>query len=130
MPTDGAVERIALVVLTPRFGEALAFYRDALGMRVLEEWFEFGHGALLEAAPRGLVELIDSPDSASVPAQDRTTFIGLEVPDVDAVHRQVIAAGGRIKGPPVAKPWGGRGFTAFDPDGMPVNVYTAYDDAG
>ena len=52
--------------------------------------------------------------------------MGLQVADPEVIHDRLVAAGARVNGPPTAKPWGGRGFTACDPDGMPVNVYTAY----
>jgi uncharacterized glyoxalase superfamily protein PhnB len=43
--------------------------------------------------------------------------------DVDAIYRRLEDAGGRLKAPPRARPWGMRGFGAFDPSGVPVNVY-------
>ena len=124
------MDRFTFVIMTARFDESLAFYRDLLGMSVVEEWFDFGHGAVLEAAPRTVVELIDAPGAGALPAEERTVFMGLEVSDVDAVHRRAVTGGAKVTGPPTAKPWGGRGFTAFDPNGMPVNIYTAYTGAG
>ena len=120
------VDKFTFVITTARFDESLVFYRDLLGTRVLEEWSDFGHGAVLEVRPGSVVELIDSPSARAAPAEERTVFMGLEVGDPESVHQRVVGGGGRVNGPPTAKPWGGRGFTAFDPDGMPVNVYTAY----
>lgn len=122
------MQKLTFVIVTPRFSESLAFYRDLLGMPLLEEWTEFGHGAVLAPMPGAVVELIDSSESAGRPAREPTTFMGLQRRDVDAVHERLTAAGASVNGPPTAKPWGGRGFTAFDPDGMPVNVYSAYSD--
>ena len=120
------MQKFTFVIVTARFAESLAYYRDLLAMPLLEEWTEFGHGAVLEAMPGTVVELIDSPDAVSAAAKDRTVFMGLQREDVDAVHERLVAAGASVNGPPTPKPWGGRGFTAFDPDGMPVNLYTAY----
>ena len=122
-------DKLTLVITTARFDESLVFYRDLLGMRVLEEWSDFGHGAVLEVGPGSVVELIDSPTARATPAEDRTVFMGLQVGDPESVHHRVVQGGGRVNGPPTAKPWGGRGFTAFDPDGMPVNIYTAYEES-
>ena len=119
------MHKLTFVILTPRFSEALAFYRDLLGMTLVEEWTEFGHGALLEALLGTMVELIDSPESVPLPAEQRTVFMGLELADADATYDRLVGAGARVKGPPTPKPWGGRSFTAFDPDGMPVNIYAA-----
>jgi catechol 2,3-dioxygenase-like lactoylglutathione lyase family enzyme len=128
--TDGAtgsgLEKLTFVITTSRFDESLAFYRDLLGMRLVEEWSDFGHGAVLEALSGTVVELIDDAGARGLPAEERTVFMGLQVLDPDGVHDRLVAAGARVNGAPTPKPWGGRGFTAFDPDGMPVNVYTAY----
>lgn len=121
-----AVNKFTFVITASRFAESLTFYRDLLGMRLLEEWTDFGHGAVLEAMPGTVVELIDAPSAAPHPPEERTTFMGLEVTDPEAIHERLAAAGARVTGPPTDKPWGGRGFTAFDPEGMPVNIYTAY----
>jgi predicted enzyme related to lactoylglutathione lyase len=120
------VEKLTFVITTPNFEAALAFYRDLIGLRVLEEWSDFGHGAVLEALEGAAVELIDTPEAATPAPRERTAFIGLQVTDVDEIHARLVAAGASVNAPPTAKPWGGRGFTAFDPDGLPVNVYTAY----
>lgn len=117
--------KFTFVILTPHFANALIFYRDLLGIGLKEEWTDFGHGALLEAMPDVFVELIDSPEAAPLPAEARTAFMGLELPDANAVYGRLLSAGAPVKGPPTTKPWGGRAFTAFDPDGMPVNVYDA-----
>lgn len=122
------MNRFTFVITASRFAEALAFYRDLLGMRLVEEWTDFGHGAVLEAMPGTVVELIDSPTASPHPAGERTVFMGIEVTDPEGMHARLTAAGARVNGPPTAKPWGGRGFTAFDPEGMPVNIYTAYTD--
>ena len=119
-------ETLTFVITTPRFADALTFYRDLIGLPVLEEWSDFGHGAVLEALPGAVVELIDQPDAASPASRERTAFLGLQVNDVDEIHARLTAAGASVNGPPTEKPWGGRGFTAFDPDGLPVNIYTAY----
>lgn len=120
------MDKFTFVITASKFAESLTFYRDLLGMPVLEEWTDFGHGAVLGAMPGTVVELIDTPSAAPQPAEARTTFMGLEVSDPEAIHERLVAAGARVNGPPTAKPWGGRGFTAFDPEGMPVNIYTAY----
>ena len=120
------MDKFTFVITASRFAESLTFYRDLLGMRLLEEWTDFGHGAVLEAMSGTVVELIDTPEARPHPAEERTVFMGLEVIDPEAIHGRLVAAGARVNGPPTAKPWGGRGFTAFDPEGMPVNIYTAY----
>ncbi len=43
--------------------------------------------------------------------------------EVDASYRRLEKSGARLKAPPRVRPWGMRGFGAFDPSGVPVNVY-------
>lgn len=122
------MDKFTFVITTSQFDASLAFYRDLLGLPVIEEWSDFGHGAVLEAMPQTVVELIEIPEARALPAEERTVFMGLQVADPEAIHGRIVAEGGRVNGPPKPRPWGGRGFTTFDPDGMPVNVYTAYTD--
>ena len=123
------MNKFTFVITAARFADSLRFYRDLLGMELVEEWTDFGHGAVLQAMPGTVVELIDSPSARPQAAEERTVFMGLEVGDPEAIHERLAEAGARVNGPPTAKPWGGRGFTAFDPEGMPVNIYTAYTEA-
>jgi uncharacterized glyoxalase superfamily protein PhnB len=53
-------------------------------------------------------------------------FLGLQVHDVDDVHERLMAVGADVRSPPAEKPWGGRGFVVFDPNGVAVNIYTEY----
>jgi len=121
-----SVEQFVFVITTDRFDESLRFYRDGLGLEIIEEWSEHGHGAVLSAGGHARVELIDT--EVSDPASPRT-FMGMQVDDVDAVHARLVGIGAGVRSEPTAKPWGGRGFVSFDPNGVAVNLYTAYEAA-
>ena len=130
-PTAGAdmtsrVEQFVFVVMTNRFDASVRFYRDGLGLELVEEWTEHGHGAVLSAGGHARVELIDA-DPSDGPT--RMTFLGMQVGDIDGTHARLAAIGAELRSEPTAKPWGGRGFVAFDPNGVAVNLYTAYDAA-
>jgi catechol 2,3-dioxygenase-like lactoylglutathione lyase family enzyme len=117
---------VSFVVSTRRFDATLAFYRDVVGLEVLEEWTEFGHGAVLAAGGDARVELIDR-EVGDAPIPPHAPFLGLQVADVDAIHERALAAGTEIASPLKERPWGGRGFAVRDPNGIGVNIYTAYD---
>jgi predicted enzyme related to lactoylglutathione lyase len=119
-------QQFVFVITTSHFSDVLAFYRDVVGLRVLEEWTDAGHGAVLSAGGPARVEVIDVPDAAAVAAD--TTFIGLQVDDIEPLHARAVAAGHEIVRDPADRPWGGRGFVVRDPAGVAVNVYTAYRD--
>jgi len=90
------------------------FYRDAIGLRLIDEWSDRGRGALFEASDTADVELVEM---AAVPDVDEPrTTIGLKIIGVDDVHARVMAVGAKIKAPPRTRAWGMYGFGTFDPE--------------
>ena len=91
----------------------------------MEEWTDAGHGAVLSAGGPARVELIDLPERARVDTD--SLFIGLQVRAIDGLYERAKGAGHEIVREPADRPWGGRGFVVRDPNGVAVNIYTAYD---
>jgi predicted enzyme related to lactoylglutathione lyase len=109
------------VVPTTKLEESLRFYRDGLGLELLEEWSDMGRGALLAASDDAQVELIEMAD---VPATaEPRVGLGLQITGVDGVYARLTSAGAEVKAPPRERPWGMYGFGTFDPNGVPINVY-------
>jgi catechol 2,3-dioxygenase-like lactoylglutathione lyase family enzyme len=123
--TEIRVDRLVFVVPTSMLEESLEFYRDGIGLRVLEEWADMGRGALLAASDLAQVELIEL-DAVPEPGEPRVA-LGLQITGVDAVYERLTASGARIKAPPRVRAWGMYGFGAFDPNGVPVNIYEPSD---
>jgi len=119
------VDQFVVVITTAVFDASLAFYRDVIGLEVVEEWTDAGHGAVLSAGGPARVELIDLPERARVDTD--SLFIGLQVRAIDGIYECAKAAGHEIVREPADRPWGGRGFVVRDPSGVALNVYTAYD---
>jgi catechol 2,3-dioxygenase-like lactoylglutathione lyase family enzyme len=122
---DNKVDQFVVVITTGAFDASLAFYRDVIGLELVEEWTDAGHGAVLSAGGPARVELIDLPERARVDTD--SLFIGLQVPGIDGLYERAKAAGHEITREPADRPWGGRGFVVRDPNGVAVNIYTAYD---
>ena len=120
------IEELVVVITSCAFAESLAFYRDVLQLELVEEWTDQGHGATLSAGGPARVELIDLPDAQPIASGD-SAFIGLQVRDIDPIHERAVAAGRELVREPADRPWGGRGFVVRDPNGMAINVYTAYE---
>jgi uncharacterized glyoxalase superfamily protein PhnB len=121
--------RVALTVA--EFDEALAFYRDALGLRELADWSsEAGRVVILEAG-RATLELLDEDQAATVDrieAGDRvsgTVRLALKVTDSDAMARRLAAAGAEEVAPAVTTPWGDRNARVRAPDGMQLTLFTS-----
>ena len=119
-----SIDEFVVVIRTAAFDASLAFYRDVLGLEVVEEWTDAGHGAVLSAGGPAHVELIDLPESARV--EGESLFLGLQVPAIAELHDRAVAGGHEIIREPADRPWGGRGFVVRDPNGVAVNIYTAY----
>ena len=110
---------------------SLEFYNGLLGLPVIIRWDrEDGAGALLDAGGGGVLELVGKPPGMKmragwdfIPPIAKIELI-IEVPDVDARHAAIVAAGGEPQSAPADTSWGGRLFTVLDPDETPVVFLT------
>jgi catechol 2,3-dioxygenase-like lactoylglutathione lyase family enzyme len=117
------------VIPTAKLAESIRFYRDGLGLELLEEWTEMGRGAILATSEDAQVELIEMEGVIDPP--EPRTGLGLMIVGVDAVYDRLRKLGVEAKAPPRVRPWGMYGFGVLDPNGVPVNVYEpAADDDG
>ena len=120
--------RIALTV--ENYDEALAFYRDALGMPLLAEWnTPESNGALLEAG-RATLEIFDAGQAAMVDEVEvgrrvaGTVRFALKVDDPAAVAERLERAGALRLGDPVETPWGVMNVRMQEPDGLQLTLFT------
>jgi|SRR5919201_139525 methylmalonyl-CoA/ethylmalonyl-CoA epimerase len=121
--------RVALTV--PDFDEALAFYRDALGLEQVADWStDTGRVVLLEAG-RATLELFDEAQAGVVDEIEAgrrvsgTVRLALKVADSEEVARRLVAAGAEQVAPPVTPSWGGRNARVRAPDGMQLTLFTS-----
>jgi catechol 2,3-dioxygenase-like lactoylglutathione lyase family enzyme len=124
--------RIALTV--DDFDGAVAFYRDTLGLRMLEMWNAPGANGVLLEAGRATLELFDAGQAAAVDEIEvghrvaGPVRIALEVEDSTALAERLEAAGARRIGGPVVTPWGDRNVRLEAPDGMQLTLFTVADE--
>jgi methylmalonyl-CoA/ethylmalonyl-CoA epimerase len=120
--------RVALTV--ENFDEALAFYRDTLGMEQLELWEAPGSRAVLLSAGRATLELFDEGQAAMVDEIEvgrrvaGTVRFALEVADSAATAEALEAAGAVRLGGPVETPWHDVNVRLEAPDGMQLTLFT------
>jgi predicted enzyme related to lactoylglutathione lyase len=102
-----------VLVRPSSFDEGVRWYRDVLGLRVYRE---YGIGGRVTGAVfflgGGFLELV----SGSSPAPTGGLTLWLQVPDVDAEHARLVAAGATITREPKTEPWGLREMWVADPD--------------
>jgi lactoylglutathione lyase len=120
--------RVALTVQD--FGQALAFYRDTLGLEQIADWSsETGRVIVLEAG-RATLELLDDAQAETVDAVEAgrrvsgTVRLALQVADSEDIAERLVVAGAVRVAPPVVTPWGDRNARVQAPDGMQLTLFT------
>ena len=121
--------RIALTV--ENFDEALAFYRDTLGLEQLADWSGENGRVILLGGGRATLELFDEAQASYVDGIEAgkrvsgTVRLALEVPNsVEAAQRAVDAGATRVAAP-VLTPWGDRNARIEAPDGMQLTLFSS-----
>ena len=124
------VDELRLALTVEDFDEALAFYRDVLGLELKDMWVAPGsRGALLEAG-RATLELFDEGQAAmvdDVEVGERVAGpvrIAFEVADSAGVADSLEAAGAERLGGPVETPWHDVNVRLRAPDGMQLTLFT------
>jgi methylmalonyl-CoA/ethylmalonyl-CoA epimerase len=120
--------RVALTVQD--FGQALAFYRDTLGLEQIADWSsETGRVVVLDAG-RATLELLDEAQAETVDTIEAgrrvsgTVRLALQVADSADIAERLVLAGAVRVAPPVLTPWGDRNARVQAPDGMQLTLFT------
>jgi len=120
--------RVALTVQD--FGQALAFYRDTLGLEQIADWSsETGRVVVLDAG-RATLELLDDAQAETVDTIEAgrrvagTVRLALQVVDSADIAERLVVAGAVRVAPPVVTPWGDRNARVQAPDGMQLTLFT------
>jgi len=111
--------------------EAIDFYRDVLGARVIDVTeigdvvvhaeLDFGHGRLTLSEP--------SPDyDLAAPGEQASYSLGLYLPDVDAVFARAASAGVQVREKPTTFVSGDRFASIIDPFGVRWTLMTRVED--
>jgi lactoylglutathione lyase len=120
--------RVALTVQD--FDQALAFYRDALGLEQLADWSSATGRVVVLDAGRATLELFDQAQAESVDAIEAgrrvsgTVRLAVKVADSQDMAARLAAAGARRVAPPVLTPWGDRNARVQAPDGMQLTLFS------
>ena len=121
--------RVALTV--EDFDQALAFYRDALGLEQLADWSSGTGRVVVLDAGRATLELFDVAQAISVDAIEAgrrvsgKVRLAVKVADSGDMAARLIALGAEQVAPPVVTPWGDRNARVQAPDGMQLTLFTS-----
>ena len=125
------VRELRVAVTVERYEEALRFYRDVLGLPVVESW-DHGRGrsgAILDAG-RATLELLSVAQTELVDGIEAgghasgQVRLALEVEDSAATADALVAGGAERLGGPLETPWHHLNVRLQAPDGMQLTLFT------
>ena len=127
------VHELRVAVTVDDYAEALRFYRDALGLPVVQSWDEDGKsGAILDAG-RATLELLSQQQTAVVDEIEGGVSpairLALEVDDSAGAADRLEAAGAKRLGGPVVTPWRHQNVRLEAP-GAQLTLFTVLDRPG
>lgn len=133
MSDSPTVHELRLVVTAPDFDEALAFYRDVLGLpERLAYTSADGRVAILEAG-RATLELTDPPHAEYIDEVEvgrrvaGHIRVAFEVDDSAATAEQLAAAGAKVLAGPTRTPWSSLNARLEGPAGLQLTLFTELD---
>ena len=125
---------LRLVLTVDDFDSALSFYRDSLGLPLLQVWEAPGDArVVLLDAGRATLELVNEAQAAfidEIEVGERVAGpvrVAFEVDDSTAVAARLVAAGAEQLAEPVTTPWNDRNVRVRAPDGMQLTLFTVVD---
>lgn len=127
---EGPVRELRFAYTVENYDEAVRFYRDVLGLPVIQEWDEpTGSGAILDAG-RATLELLSVSQSELVDRVEVGELVSgpvrlaLEVEDSDETAKALASAGAQKIGGPVITPWSHKNVRLRAPDGMQLTLFS------
>jgi predicted enzyme related to lactoylglutathione lyase len=132
--SQGNVQQMRLVVEAEDFQEAVAFYRDALGME--EEFFvESEGGALVMAlqAGRATLEIVNPAQRRLIDELEvgsdvsRSIRVGFEVVDAVSTTDRLVTAGAELLAAPMETPWRSLNSRLEAPAGLQITLFEEFE---
>jgi lactoylglutathione lyase len=111
------------------FEAALAFYRDALGLKAVESWANDGGRGVILALPQATLELFDIPQAETVDAievGERVSGqfrLAVQVDNLETAVAELQQAGAAVLSRSVITPWADTNQRLKTPDGMQLTLF-------
>jgi lactoylglutathione lyase len=124
------IRQLRLVVTAEDYDEAVAFYRDVLGMRMLDVWSspDGGRGVLLDAG-RATFELTDPKNAAFIDEVEvgrrvaGHVRVALEVDDTRATTEAAVEGGAELVAEPTETLWQSLNARLEGPGGLQLTLF-------
>ena len=130
MADPSTVGELRLVLTVEDFDEALALYRDALGLEEREAWEAHGGRIAILAAGTATLELVDEGQAAGIDEIEvgrrvaGPVRVAFKVADSAAVARRLADAGATIVAGPVLTPWRDQNVRLETRDGLQLTLFS------
>ncbi len=129
------VKQLRLVVEVEDWDEAVAFFRDAMGLDV-EFFIESGGDALVMAlqAGRATLELVNPAQRLLIDQLEvgrevsRSIRVAFEVTDAATKTDELVAAGAELIAPPTETPWRSLNSRLEAPAGLQITLFEELDE--
>ena len=124
------VDELRLALTVENFDDALAFYRDQLGLEVLDMWVAPGSKGVILDAGRATLELLDEGQAQAVDEIEvgrrvaGPVRVALRVADSAALADRLEASGATRIGGPVETPWHDVNVRLEAPDGLQLTLFS------
>ena len=129
----GTVTELRVALTVEDFDQAVAFYRDALGLEQIADWSSATGRVVVLEAGRATLELFDHAQAEAVDEIEAgrrvsgTVRFAVEVGDSFELAERLVEAGAERVAEPVIAPWGDRNARVQAPDGMQLTLFTPGD---
>jgi lactoylglutathione lyase len=123
------VLQLRLVVTAPDYAEAVAFYRDVLGLPELEAYTSEDGSVTILGAGQATLEITDPNhaeyiDRVEVGHRAAGQFrVALQVPDAAATTRVLTEAGASLIAAPTRTPWNSLNARLETPGGIQLTLF-------
>lgn len=127
------VMEMRLAVTADDYGEALRFYRDALGLRELGTYEHAGAHVTILDAGRATLELSEPEYAAYIDEVEvgrrvaGHVRVAFEVPDAAAATARLAASGARVIAAPIETPWRSLNSRLEGPAGLQLTLFQELD---
>lgn len=131
----GAVKELRLVVTVDDYDEAVAFYRDTLGLAELADFSSDNGRVVLLEAGRATMEIVNADQAAYIDEVEvgrrvaGHIRVALEVEDSPAVTDELTAGGARVIAEPTRTPWNSLNARLEAPGDLQLTLFSELDGA-
>jgi catechol 2,3-dioxygenase-like lactoylglutathione lyase family enzyme len=112
------------MIYVAQLDRALAFYRDALGLQLLETYPD-AYARLKSPGGQTTIALHVLEEGMRLDRDTQGIRLYFEIDSLDAFCEELVGRGVTFEQPPADMPWGWRQAYLRDPDGHEISLYHA-----